>query len=194
MNAFATLCVKLADRFQAKERPGARSAADALRAASLTDPMATPANVPQEQLTRAAALPGALPEAQDAARCAPILCWSHWAEDKLDDDVSGGLWTAELVGPDGAVSDKSVRVGLLYSDPHVDYPLSSHAGEETYLVLAGTAEWRLVDTDYAAQPPGALVHHPSWKPHGRRTLSEPFLGAWRWSGDLDLSKFKLEAA
>jgi quercetin dioxygenase-like cupin family protein len=101
------------------------------------------------------------------------------------------LFTTELVGPDGHVDADDVRVGLLVSDTDTDYPISSHSGEETYYVIAGLAEWTVGDQRYAPKPPGSFVHHPSWVPHGRKTRNEPFLGAWRWSGNLDLSTFSV---
>lgn len=192
--AFARLCLLLAQRFQAEPRGGAREASVALRAAANAEPQQCVDASPPPVLEAAAALPGALPEAQLALECAPLLAWSNWGEGALAEDTAKGLWTAELVGPDGAVRERTVRVGLLVSDRGIDYPRSSHAGEETYLALAGTAQWTVGDEPYQSHPPGAFIHHPSWVPHGRRTGDEPFLGAWRWSGDLDLSKFRLQEA
>ena len=136
----------------------------------------------------------ALPLAKAVCECAGLFAWQHWAEGELDAEVSSNLYTTELVGPDGVWFDSAVRVGLLISAADTDYPVSSHSGEETYYVISGVAEWTLDDGIYRPVHPGELVHHPAWKPHGRRTLDEVFLGAWRWSGDLDLASFRVDAA
>lgn len=120
-----------------------------------------------------------------------MLDWMRWQGKGLAADTSSRLFTAELVGPDGQITATDIRVGLLVSAARTDYPVSSHSGEETYLVLAGTAEWTVGEQAYEARPPGTLIHHTALAPHGRRTLDEPFLGAWRWSGDLDLSSFSV---
>ena len=110
----------------------------------------------------------------------------------LAENIASNLYTTELVGPDGHFFHDDVRIGLLVSDMETDYPVSSHSGEETYYVISGTAEWTVDGGPYQFHPPGSFIHHPSWTPHGRRTSNEVFLGAWRWSGDLDLDSFKLE--
>jgi hypothetical protein len=51
-------------------------------------------------------------------------------------------------------------------------------GEETCLVISGEAERPVGDGAYVTRPAG--------------TLAEPFLGAWRWGGDLDLSSFSVD--
>ena len=106
--------------------------------------------------------------------------------------MAANLYSAELVGPDGHFEAPDVRVGLLLFEAETNYPISSHSGEETYLVIAGVAEWKVAETPYTAQVPGSLIHPPAWILHGRRTGDEPFLGTWRWSGDLDLTSFKVE--
>lgn len=187
------LLVKLADAYGAEGRPGGDAAAAALLAASRRDGLCDPTDsAPSALLKRAAEQPGALPISATIGDCCQYFHWTHWAEGTLDDRVSSKLFTTELVGPDGLFHDSSVRVGLLISASDTDYPVSSHSGEETYLVISGVAQWTLDGSPYRPISPGALVHHPSWMPHGRRTLDEVFLGAWRWSGDLDLDSFRVD--
>ena len=190
--AFNALLAALADAFALEGRAGGDLAAAALRAA-MTRPYrrARATSAPGLLLDAACALPEARPIAALVLACRPAIDWTHWEGEGLAGEVSSRLHTAELVGPDGHIAADGVRVGLLISDAGTDYPVSSHSGEETYYVIAGVAEWTVADTPYAQQPPGALIHHPAWAAHGRRTRSEPFLGAWRWSGDLDLSSFTI---
>ena len=60
-------------------------------------------------------------------------------------------------------------------------------------MISGTAEWTVGANGYEQASPGACIHHPAWVPHGRRMRRDVFLGAWRWSGELDLNTFRLEA-
>lgn len=188
----SALLLALADAFEGEGRPGAALAAERLRASHETAyRRARSASDPGDLLRAACALAGALPMSRHVLSCAALLDWTLWEGEGLAADVSARLFSAELVGPDGHFPAEDVRVGLLLSDAQTDYPVSNHSGEETYLVLAGTAEWTVEEAPYRPQPPGALIHHPAWALHGRRTFEEPFLGAWRWSGDLDLTSFSV---
>ena len=190
--SFDDLLEALAGIFEAEHRVGGDQAAAALRRTRTRPYRRThEASNPQHILEAACALPNALPIAASIIACRQLIDWTNWQGTGLATKVSSRLHTAELVGPDGHIVIDCVRVGLLVSDTDTDYPISSHSGEETYVVISGVAEWKVGDTPYVPQYPGTLVHHPAWVPHGRRTLSEPFLGAWRWSGDLDLSSFSV---
>ncbi|MEX3007304.1 dimethylsulfonioproprionate lyase family protein [Hoeflea sp. TYP-13] len=190
---FRALFDALAMAFETEGRPGGDEAVAALRAADTAAyRRAASASHPGALLEEACALVGALPEAGLVLACRRLIDWTCWQGEGLDAGVSARLHAAELVGPDGHIPAKNVRIGLLVSEPDTNYPVSSHSGEETYFVISGTAEWTVGDEPYRARAPGTLIHHPAWVPHGRRTLTEPFLGAWRWSGDLDLASFRVE--
>jgi quercetin dioxygenase-like cupin family protein len=68
--------------------------------------------------------------------------------------------------------------------PETRYPPHAHPAIETYLVIAGTALWSLGTAPGAAQPPGALILHPSGEAHAMRTQAEPLLAIWSWRGDV----------
>lgn len=189
---FEDLLLSLSDAFSNEPRAGGLAAAAALRAADLDTYRRTVSEEdPFTVLQAAQALPGALPIAQHVVRCAHSLDWTCWTGAGLSDEISSRLFTTELLGPDGHIPADGIRVGLLASEAWTDYPVSNHSGEETYLVLAGAAEWVLEDTGYVERHPGDFVHHPAWALHGRCTTQQPFLGAWRWSGGLDLSAFSV---
>lgn len=189
---FNALLLEIAAVFATEGKPGGTTAADRLRAAT-TRPYAhrQAEEKPLQLIKQVCVLDNAVDWAQLVQDCAPLLDWEHWQGGGLSKEISSSLYTTELIGPDGHIQDETVRVGLLVSDVGTDYPLSNHAGEETYFVIAGEAEWVLGDGPYRRVPPGHLVHHPAWALHGRRTRTEPFLGAWRWSGDLDLKSFSV---
>lgn len=182
----------LADAYELEGRLGGDQAVAALRSATRKAYRRRPgASNAATVLEAACSLGNALPLAQQVLQCSSLLDWECWEGTGLSADISSNLHTTELVGPDGHFNADSVRIGLLVSDADTDYPISSHSGEETYLVLAGEAAWTVGEAGYAPHLPGAFVHHPAWVKHGRRTGDKPFLGAWRWSGDLDLSSFSV---
>ena len=189
---FDALLQEIASVFSAEGRPGGDAAALRLREARYRPFLPGMANTHAMTLLRQACqLGNAVDWARLVLECAAHLAWEHWQGTGLSDRVSSSLYTTELLGPDGHIRDDEVRVGLLVSEANTDYPLSSHSGEETYYVIAGEADWVLDKAPYRRVPPGSLVHHPAWAKHGRKTLSEPFLGAWRWSGNLDLKSFEI---
>lgn len=193
-DAVRILLGALAAAFSREGRPGGDQAVEALQAADTGNyRRAASGSNPDALLDAACALPDALPAAGLVHECRTLIDWTCWQGEGLADTISANLHSAELVGPDGHIPAEHVRIGLLLSEPGTDYPVSSHSGEETYLVLSGSAEWIVGDEPYTLHPPGSLIHHPAWAPHGRRTLGEPFLGAWRWSGDLDLKSFRVES-
>ncbi len=192
-SALEALLLELADAFAQEGRSGGALTSSVLRAADASGYRALPAGAdPGGTLTQAATAPSALPMAAHVLAARDLISWSYWGAEKLEREVARGLYSTELVGPDGHIGAEDVRVGLLVSDAGIDYPVSSHSGEETYFVISGTAGWVVGDTPYTPKAPGSFVHHPAWVPHGRRTGSEPFLGAWRWSGNLDLTSFRVE--
>lgn len=187
------LLLTLSKAFSGEPRPAGQSAAASLktadasryrRIASTQDPSAL--------LENAAGLPGALPLVAQVMQSKALLDWTCWEGEGLDREISQRLFATEVLGPDGHVPAENLRVGLLVSEPWTDYPVSSHSGEETYLVLSGVAELVVGDSGYVKHRPCEFVHHPAWAPHGRRTTNDPFLGAWRWSGDLDLSTYSVK--
>lgn len=193
-SSFNALLGALAEVFAGEGRPGGHLAAAALSAAIRTPYRRTTSRAdPHAVLKSACANRSAHPLAASVWACRERLDWTAWEGEGLASDVSANLYTTELVGPDGHCLAEAVRVGLLVSDADTDYPVSRHSGEETYFVISGVAEWTVGGSPYTAQAPGRFIHHPAWAPHGRRTRAEPFLGAWRWSGDLDLSSFSVDA-
>lgn len=187
------LLEELSAAFRQEGRPGGDLAAiRLLEAKQLPYRGISGKAAPEDLVSGVASLPDALSIARLVLDCGSILSWENWEGDGLENGVSANLFSTELVGPDGHFYSKDVRVGLLISDANTDYPASNHSGEETYFILSGHAEWTLNHSPYKVLPPGSYVHHPSWEIHGRRTRSEPFLGAWRWSGDLDLSSFSVQ--
>ena len=192
-NKIHRLLKLLESAFSQENKAGAQSAVSALQNAQKTDiTLISYANAPVKLIDCAAGQSGSLPVSGMIKDCCEYFNWENWAQGVLKNEVSSKLFTTELVGPEGLFDDANVRIGLLVSDKNNDYPVSSHSGEETYYVISGIAHWTINDGPYLPFMPGSLVHHPAWVPHGRRTTDEVFLGAWRWSGDLDLRSFQIQ--
>ncbi len=93
----------------------------------------------------------------------------------------------EIVGPRRLFRSANTRVGLLLMAPSILYPEHSHPAEEVYHVVSGTAEWWQQGEEWAAKPPGAVVHHPSGLPHATRTASEALLAVYCWRGPVEVA-------
>ena len=97
----------------------------------------------------------------------------------------------EIAGPDGTVVCDGFRFGLYLQAPETFYPAHCHEAEELYLVLSGTAEWQVGAEDFSSKPPGSLVHHLPWQAHAMRTLSDPLLALWGWSGAIGHDSYRM---
>lgn len=106
-------------------------------------------------------------------------------------DALGGLFAAaSLIGPEYPISSDHYRAGLFLQFPHAQYPFHEHKADESYFVLAGRGEWFASGTG-RDQVPGAIIHHPSRMRHALVTHEEPVLAAWRWSGNIDPTSYRL---
>jgi quercetin dioxygenase-like cupin family protein len=103
-------------------------------------------------------------------------------------DLAKRIGFAELIGPDGPMHAPQCRVGFTLIAADTFYPLHAHPAIELYLVIAGHAEWTASDARQVV-PPGRFVLHRSNEPHAMRTLTEPLLALYSWSGDLDTAAF-----
>jgi mannose-6-phosphate isomerase-like protein (cupin superfamily) len=108
----------------------------------------------------------------------------HYPPRSAEPGLSTRIAFAELIGPDGPMLARGVRVGLTLIAPHTVYPMHAHPAVELYWVISGHASWATHAGDRIA-PPGDFVLHRSGEPHAMRTSQEPLLALWGWSGDID---------
>ncbi|MGI9462748.1 MAG: dimethylsulfonioproprionate lyase family protein [Aestuariivirgaceae bacterium] len=107
------------------------------------------------------------------------------ADGVVGDDMLSGYGFAEVIGRHGPFVSARVRAGIGVWGPHIDYPAHRHAAEEVYVVLAGSADFRLGDKPPEARTAGDTVHVPAMLTHGFHTNEEPFVVFYIWqSGDL----------
>ena len=147
-----------------------------------------------------------LEEATDAAERGPArgvavalrpllsaLSWGYgYADHPTWPDLSSRICFAQIIGPRGVMDDRSVHVGLTLMAPLTLYPLHSHPAVETYLVLSGSADWRVERTPFEPRGPGALIFHRSGIGHAMRTGSDAMLALFFWRGDLETAPVYVE--
>jgi quercetin dioxygenase-like cupin family protein len=90
----------------------------------------------------------------------------------------------EWVGPGRAIHSATIRVGILMLGPATEYPEHHHPTEEVYHVISGHALWSKSSEPWHQHPPGAAIHHAPHVPHATKTLAEPLLALYCWSGDI----------
>jgi mannose-6-phosphate isomerase-like protein (cupin superfamily) len=99
-------------------------------------------------------------------------------------DLADTIGFAQLLGPAGLMDDAQLHIGLTLMAPATHYPMHSHPAIETYLVLSGTALWRISDRPFVTKSPGALIVHTSSIGHAMETTKTPLLALFVWRGDL----------
>ena len=119
------------------------------------------------------------------------LTWCEMPAAKVPEHFRRRHGWVEIAGPDGTVVCDDVRFGFYLQAPETFYPAHCHEAEELYLVLSGTAEWQAGDDDFSSKPPGSLVHHRPWQAHAMRTLSDPLLALWGWSGAIGHDSYRM---
>ena len=119
----------------------------------------------------------------------------HWAppqtsSDPLYQEHSHFKAHVELLGPTGLVASSRVRIGLYGMLPHCEYGLRTHPAEETYIMLAGSAFWKLADAPYQQRFAGQRSYHPSMMPHATRTQDDAFMSIYVWDGDIATDQYR----
>jgi len=137
-----------------------------------------------------AALPAG-PLSEILRDCAPRLPWSDSAF-AMPGKLAGRYAYVDIAGPDGFSVTETIGFGLYLQRRETVYPAHSHAAEELYLVLSGTAAWQFDDGAFTARAPGSLIHHRPRQRHAMTTFGEPLITMWIWTGDLDESTYQID--
>ena len=128
--------------------------------------------------------------------CADILNFPFaWVPPKTSDDP---LYTAhshskvhvELLGPQGIIKSKFVRLGLYGILPNSEYGIRTHPAEELFIMLAGQAEWLRGAGKYELKRAGEYSYHPSGMRHATKTTHSAFMSVYIWSGDISTDKYQ----
>jgi len=140
-------------------------------------------------LAMAAMPPG--PLAEPIRACAAHLPWTDRAF-AMPGKLAGGYAFVEIAGPEGSALCDDLRFGLYLQSPETLYPAHSHAAEERYHVVSGTAKWRKDDGDFLALAPGTSIHHAPWQRHATKTGHDALLALWVWTGNLDPGTYRID--
>lgn len=127
---------------------------------------------------------------------APDLAWgqTYAAADFGERFLERYGWS-ELIGLRGPIASDRLACGVLLLGPDLEYPAHSHAAEEIYIPLAGTAHWLRGGEGWRPRRPGELIHHPSGIAHAMRTGEQPLLALYLWcGGDLAQKSTILDSA
>ena len=128
--------------------------------------------------------------------CADILNVPFaWVSPKTSDDP---LYTAhshskvhvELLGPQGIIKTKFVRLGLYGILPNSEYGIRTHPAEELFIMLAGQAKWLRGPGEYELKRAGEYSYHPSGMRHATKTTHSAFMSVYIWSGDVSTDKYQ----
>ena len=162
---------------------------DAARIASLR-PLTgvTPEPVPALERVRADASPVApetRPVVEALQRAAPFVRWrrSYSLDDGFPKAFLDNYGWFDLAGPDGPYAADDLRIMFGYWGPGLHYPDHSHAQEEHYLVLAGSAWFRLADQPFRRLGPGEVFHTPPGAVHAAEMRDEPLIAMAIWRAE-----------
>ncbi len=128
------------------------------------------------------------PEAmlEPVAKLRALSGFLRWQQTYTADDLGQRFldrygWTM-LVGPDAPITCDNLLAGFMLLGPDVEYPVQSHSAEEVYVVLSGTASWKVGKANWQAKKSGCVIHNPPWQLHGMRTdHGQPLLVGFMWN-------------
>ena len=191
---FYDVLAELADMFDAENRIGGHETAQELRAicGKVHTPL-LPAHQVLTETTKTALSINPLPISKKIAKVMPLIDWhnSGMVDGRIRPEISNHMATAELVGPDGMIYSEHLRVGLFVQSANLNYVTRKHAAEETFIMLGGSAYWQVEDEPPTLCKTGDMIFHPSNIPHVSITKDEPFIAAWRWTGDIRFDQYTL---
>jgi hypothetical protein len=191
---FYDVLADLADLFDAENHIGGHEAAQALRV--ITGKVHTPLSPAHQVLSttiETALSLNPLPIAEKINKVMPLIDWHHsgMSDGRIRPEISDHMATAELIGPDGMIFCETVRVGLFAQSANLDYVTRKHAAEESFVMIGGSAYWHADDTTPRLCKSGDMIYHSSNTPHSSVTRDEPFIAAWRWTGDIGYDLYTL---
>lgn len=115
----------------------------------------------------------------------------YWEQSykKEDDVVSDAMLAAygfaEIIGKQGPFVSERIRAGIGIYGPDIVYPRHQHQAEEIYIILAGSAKFKIGAAEEAKRSTGDVVYVESNTPHGFRTNDQSLVIYYLWqAGDL----------
>lgn len=191
--ALDALVVGLAEIFAREGRPGGVETSQALLSRRDFVPTATPKPDRKDAAIRAILADCAHPVAKAALAAHSILPWTATGVDDamVPSEISSVFSALAIIGPGNMIDHPTVRAGLYFQEAATYYPLHSHSAEETYVVLGGHALWSAGPVRDVARGTGSFIFHPPFVAHASRTENVPLFAAWRWTGDIRTSTYRM---
>ncbi len=116
------------------------------------------------------------------------LCWeqSYKKQDGvISDAMLAGYGFAEIIGQQGPFVSDRIRAGIGIWGPDIVYPSHQHEAEEIYIVLAGSAEFKIDGSNAEKRSAGDVIFVESNTPHGFHTTDQSLVIYYLWqAGDL----------
>ena len=191
--AFRDLLRALANAYSEEDRDGARELVALLREGAETAAPEPATPYKYDAAILAATESATHPAAKAARKAHGLLQWSATGilDELIPTAVSDMFAVVPLIGAGAPVESDTVRAGLFMQLSGSVYPPHAHSAEETYIMLAGQADWQLNLGDWHRHGPGEMIHHPSEAPHATRAGALPIIAAWRWSGDIRSETYRM---
>lgn len=192
--AFYDVLADLADLFDGENHIGGHETAQELR--TITKKVHTPLLPAHQIMTKTiqqALSLSPLPIAAKIAKVMPLIDWHKpgLADGRIRPEIANHMAMAELVGPDGMIYSEHLRVGLFMQSANLNYVTRKHAAEESFIMLGGSAYWHTDENPPKLCKSGDIIYHSSNTPHASITKDEPFIAAWRWTGDIAFNTYTL---
>jgi len=106
-------------------------------------------------------------------------------DDVVPEAMLEGYAFAETIGMQGPFVSERIRAGIGIWGPEIVYPRHQHQAEEIYIVLAGSAEFKIGEAEESRRSTGDVVYVESNTPHGFRTTDQSLVVYYLWqAGDL----------
>ena len=106
-------------------------------------------------------------------------------EELVSDAMLAGYGFAEILGQRGPFVSDRIRAGIGIWGPDIVYPRHQHEAEEVYVVLAGSAAFKLGSGGETRHGVGDVIFVESNTPHGFRTTDQNLVVYYLWqAGDL----------
>lgn len=111
---------------------------------------------------------------------------SYKIEDGLvPDAMLDGYGFGEIIGQRGPFVSDRIRAGIAIWGPDIVYPRHQHEAEEVYVVLAGSAGFKIGSGGETWHGGGDVIFVESNTPHGFRTSGQSLVVFYLWqAGDL----------
>lgn len=188
-DAIQTFLSEMAQAFRCENRPAAQDTAECLAQGF---PAANSALDPTDSSAiRALLFESPHPVAQAMLAAHDVLPWGiNPVARQVRAEHHEIYAVCDLMGPESPIQSDRLRAGLYYQRPNKRYALHSHAAEETYVIVAGSALWTAGDARKLLHP-GDAVHHSTYLPHACQTGPDGVIALWRWNGDIGTDSYRI---